>query len=174
MFDSENSSFLPVQDLPDTDTVAPDTQLPAATPDWTPFVERWEHALQVLLDIPPQERESHLNMEMWGVQTPCGTVACLGGHCSLNPWFRAQGFTSEFKKHPESGEMELQFTGIDPEDFFGSTGFNFIFMATGLKYDELVTEVREQIAYLKAGGNPNGYEGFVLVYIGQGDDDSVF
>lgn len=165
--------FLPGEVESTSSGVDPDNRLER---DWAPFVERWEHALQVLLDMPPHQRETHLDMELWGVLTPCGTVACLGGHCSLNPWFRAQGFTSVFERHPQRGEMELKFTGIDPEDFFGAGGFNTIFMATGLKYDQLVSAVRDQIAFLKAGGDPNGHSGlgaedFILVWITVGEDN---
>lgn len=65
-------------------------------PTLAQLIERWENAARVMDAMDPHERERHFNMRDWGVRTPCGTVACLAGHCSLDPWFIEQGFAGEF------------------------------------------------------------------------------
>jgi hypothetical protein len=55
-------------------------------------IERWENVLRVLKGLTPHQRAHHWDMESWGYNTHCGTVACAAGHCGLDPWFRRRGF----------------------------------------------------------------------------------
>ncbi|MGH2613168.1 MAG: hypothetical protein ACRDFB_09015, partial [Rhabdochlamydiaceae bacterium] len=81
-----------------------------------------EHALKVMTNMTPHQRKKHFNMSEWGKRTDCGTVACLAGHCSLDPWFRKQGFKGSF----DEVYGELDFFNIEPPIFFGSKVYNDI------------------------------------------------
>lgn len=141
------------ESLPDSSSPpVPAIALPAH-PTAEDYVERWVEALRVLEQMTPHERLKHLDMHSWGRQTECGTVACLGGHCSRVHWFRARGFTSEFVCN-EDGQVVLKFTGIQPDQFFGGRGFDVIFLGISLTYIEVVAKVKDHIAYLEAGGHP--------------------
>jgi hypothetical protein len=115
------------------------------------YIEPWEQALRLLENLTPHERREHLHMGIWGGPGPCGTVGCLAGLCSVNPWFEARGFTSDFR----GIEDELVFTGVHPTNFFGERGYQMIFLETDRNYEELVDAVKAHIQYLKAGGDPN-------------------
>lgn len=130
------------------------TQGLRAIPTAKDYLERWKEALRVLEEMTPHERLKHLDMSIWGQRTQCGTVACLAGHCSLKPWFRDRGFTSEFLPDAK-GVVWLEFNGIRPLQFFGAGGNEVIFRASWRKYDEVVAVVKTHIAYLEAGGNPD-------------------
>lgn len=138
----------------------PDTLLSTEDPPFTEvpietYIERWEQALHVLQSFTAQQRKTALDMSIWGRRTACGTVACLGGHCSLHPWFRARGFTSEFVQAAGHDTWELHLTGVEPAAFFGLYGHHHIFLKTTRNYGTLVRAVRNHIAYLKVGGNPH-------------------
>lgn len=123
------------------------------------MLERWEQALRVLKGLTPHERQKHFYMGTWGEETDCGTIACLAGHCSLDPWFRERGFIGEIRR----ADLTLQFQKATPEYFFGQRGHNMIFMGPYEEYLEVVEAVEEHIAYLKRGGDPEAY----------GDDDEL-
>lgn len=112
------------------------------------YIERWEHALAVLLGMTEHERTKHFDMDSWGYVNQCGTVACLAGHCSLNPWFREHGFSSQIKNR------WLEFTESQPMPFFGKGGYQDVFLATRERYAQVVELVRGHIEYLKGGGDP--------------------
>lgn len=131
-----------------------DSDLPPNTTQ-AEYIERWEQALRVLEGLSAHEREYHFNMGIWGKETPCGTVACLAGHCSLDPWFQSRGFTSEFKVNVTDGIRYMSFPAARPEEFFGDRGEDDIFTGPYREYDEVVQAVKEHIAYLKDGGDPN-------------------
>jgi hypothetical protein len=114
------------------------------------YIERWERALVVLEGMSEHERTKHFDMDSWGRKTPCGTVACVAGHCSLSPWFIERGFHSKLLHG-----VWLDFTGFSTRQFFGEGGHADVFMATREKYDTIVGLVRDHIAYLKRGGDPN-------------------
>jgi hypothetical protein len=109
-------------------------------------IARWEHVDKVLENLSPHERRKHFNLGDWGSKTECGTVACVAGHCGLDPEFRRQGFRLDFEFHKLS-EGELSF--YEPDDpahklgglwvmvgdlsndayqFFGDTGYRRIFL----------------------------------------------
>jgi hypothetical protein len=83
-------------------------------------IERWENVLRVLKGLTPHQREHHWDMESWGYNTHCGTVACAAGHCGLDPWFRRRGFKLNVN-HP-------LMTSHAATDFFGSPGYYGIFV----------------------------------------------
>jgi len=116
----------------------------------SPYVERWEQALRVLLGMDEHERTKHFDMSDWGHRTDCGTVACLAGHCSLDPWFRERGFHGEF-----NAGGYLIFPSQRPITFFGERGNDKIFTGPFIKWEHVVAAVREHIDYLKKGGNPD-------------------
>ena len=119
------------------------------------YLERWEQALKVLQRFTHHQRRTSLDMNIWGRRSACGIVACLGGHCSLHPWFRSRGFTSQFVQAAGYDTWELHLTGIPPGEFFGLYGHHHIFLKTTPGYSTLVRAVRNHIAYLKKGGNPH-------------------
>lgn len=125
------------------------------------YAEVWENALRVLEAMTPHEREKHFDMGDWGRETECGTVACLAGHCSLDPWFKQRGFIGEFKKsiryHQDgtSSLMPLLRFNTSTESYFGSKGHEEIFMNTDGTYEQIVAQVKAHIEYLKAGGDPD-------------------
>lgn len=110
------------------------------------FIERWENALRVLRQMTPHERKRHFDMSSWGVVTDCGTVACLAGHCSLDPWFRRRGFSAD------TTFGFVQFSRAQPRDFFGGVGHSKVFMYTSGTYAQIVAATKAHIKYLKAGG----------------------
>lgn len=59
-------------------------------------VERWENVKRVVAAVgaDPHAREHHWSMRNWAQVTECGTVGCAAGHCSMDPWFKEQGFGS--------------------------------------------------------------------------------
>ena len=116
----------------------------------SPYVERWEQALRVLEGMTEHERTKHFNMGIWGAETDCGTVACLAGHCSLDPWFRDRGFRGKF-----SIDGYLKFTDATPEGFFGERGNAHIFTGPDETWEDVVESVKAHIDYLKVGGDPN-------------------
>jgi hypothetical protein len=88
-------------------------------------LERLEHLKTVARNIAPEA----LNMDVFGRRTPCGTVACLGGHAALDPHFNAQGLTAHWRGVPSPYQiMEIHCREFKPLDahvslqlFFGLT-----------------------------------------------------
>lgn len=123
------------------------------------YIERWEQALRVLESMSEHERTQHFDMGDWGVKTDCGTVACLAGHCSLDPWFVERGFSAKFRKdrHYKTGEelVVLEFDQLEPHKFFGDVGEDRVFLQTTASFEKTVTNVRKHIEYLKAGFSPD-------------------
>jgi hypothetical protein len=84
-------------------------------------IERWENVVRVARALTPHERRKHFNMGCWLVKDKCGTVACLGGFCALDPWFRRRGFGAKVRID------DFSWTGLAPHEFFGTEGTNAIF-----------------------------------------------
>lgn len=124
------------------------------------IVERWENALRVLQQMTTHERRRHFNMGSWGQKTECGTIACLAGHCSIDPWFKHRGFTSAFEKITKNHPPQLCFTGQEPEIFFGHGGYNAIFLNCCATFTEVVRDVKKHIKWLKCGGDPQVFPGW--------------
>jgi hypothetical protein len=115
------------------------------------YIERWEQALRVLESMDEHEREKHFDMSMWGARTSCGTVACVAGHCSFDPWFREHGFSGKFDEDHDV----LRFPQAQPLEFFGKGGAQAVLFAYQASYDEVVGYVREHIEKLKEGVSPD-------------------
>lgn len=118
--------------------------------DGSPYLERWQQALRVLEGMTEHERTQHFNMGTWGEKTDCGTVACLAGHCALDPWFSERGFTGRFNSYGS-----LIFPAERPVDFFGARGYDHIFTGDAEAWEDVVGLVKEQIDYLQSGGDPH-------------------
>lgn len=110
------------------------------------IIERWENVQRVLKALTPHERRHHFEMQSWGHKTDCGTVACVAGHCSLDPWFRRRGFAAEWDKGydvedlvPTRGRSwsEMVDDFFDPPNFeyaFGGTLSDILSESTGIFY----------------------------------------
>jgi len=128
------------------------------------LIERWEQVERVLVDMPQHDREKHFDMDIWGMKTACGTIACAAGHCGLDPWFRERGFALDFI--PCDCEMcrgkppEYRFRHSLPSvsGFFGKTGTEKIFHNYSQRpVETVIAEVREYIAELRSA--PSAGEG---------------
>lgn len=113
------------------------------------LIERWENVLRVLQSLTPHQRKKHWDMDRFGYQTACGTVACAAGHCGLDPWFRKRGYKMEWS----AGEL---FTPWDAEyKFFGYEGTEDIFYdPTPRPVGQVIREVRAHIKKLSSAGHP--------------------
>lgn len=110
-------------------------------------VARWENALRVLDNMNEHERKKHFDMSTWGVNTACGTVACLAGHCGLDPWFQERGLVLRLGKR---GTICEDF-GDMANRLFGTDGMRRIFVDGASNYDILKREVEDFIVRLKMG-----------------------
>lgn len=109
-------------------------------------IERWQNVLRVLRALTPHERKNHWDMGHWGAVTECGTVACAGGHCGLDPWFERRGFAMIQEVWGFNGWVHFT-----PRDFFGPTGTARIFNdITPRPVGDVIREVRDYIKQLKA------------------------
>jgi hypothetical protein len=107
-------------------------------------LKRWHHVLRVLEALTPHQRRRHWNMETWGEKTECGTVACAAGHCALDPWFRRQGFKSDF--YPDGTLKSIS----NATAFFGFEGTDRIFHnAQKRSVPKVIAEVKLHIKTLE-------------------------
>lgn len=107
------------------------------------LLARMEHALQVMEKMTPHERRRHFDMSDWVQVTECGTVACLAGHCALDPWFRKHGFSINV-----SEDMITPFS-VDPMDYFGEVIHRTIFLDVFASYGIIKKKVKSVIKDLK-------------------------
>lgn len=82
------------------------------------IIERWQNALRVLKAMTEHEIARHFDMSTWGRKTACGTVACLAGHCALDPWFNERGFTGSWGFDAFTQHTYLRFDKFSPAAFF--------------------------------------------------------
>lgn len=93
-------------------------------------VLRWERVAVVMDGMSEHEISEHFHMSSWAVKTKCGTVGCAAGQCALDPWFKRRGFGISFYEHAHSkGDYGMKWTGLNPSDFFGYTGYDMVFLA---------------------------------------------
>lgn len=109
------------------------------------YMESWHQALRILLQMSPAYRKKHFRMRDWGIRTSCGTVACLGGHCALDPWFQYNREISYRWFHCYSGD-KLHVRHTDFDGVFGRGQWSNIFYATDIDHAEAVRRVRQKIA----------------------------
>lgn len=108
-------------------------------------IERWQNVRRVVKAIAddPHARAQHWDMSLWGRVTPCGTVACAGGHCALDPWFNSQGLKARRRPGSDDSALEIwdgehqYWTGygwrLTLMKFFGEVGSNYIFNNSTLR-----------------------------------------
>jgi hypothetical protein len=123
-------------------------------------IQRLKQALRVMTSMSAHVRKHHFDMSYWGQKTSCGTVACLAGHCGLDPWFRRKGFKMDFKEDRNeewegntqiiSVEFRDTFPEADPAQFFGDDIEDQIFTRMG-SYVEVKKRVVAAIKQLEAG-----------------------
>lgn len=108
-------------------------------------IARWENVVRVLRSLTRHQRREHWNMGLIGRRTPCGTVACAAGHCSLDPWFRRRGYIGKFDDAEDANDAEL----LTPDEwkFFGDYGAQSIFFNIAPRPVGRV--IRECLAYIK-------------------------
>jgi len=111
-------------------------------------IERWTQALRVLRELTPHERREHFDMKYWGKKTECGTAACLGGWCALDPWFRRRGLIGKWVGDEE--KAVLDFPKKTPTEFFNDCLEGpYIFGECAVSYAGIVKMVKAHIAKLK-------------------------
>ena len=116
---------------------------------------RWENARRVLRELTPHQRQKHWDMQVWGVEEDCGTIACAAGHCGMDPWFQRRGFTLK----PASAHDVMGLDGMErigsgefvrsvvPHDFFGFGSRNIFYNIKRRPVGEVIKEIT---AYIKA------------------------
>lgn len=139
------------------------------------YRESWEHALLVLQRMDPHERERHFDMTSWGFLAPCGTVACLVGHCSLDSWFHEhrtfRGVFTEFNELIFEGDSKEYRREQIFDRVFGAGKWRHMFLETGLDHAGVVRLVMVTIADL--GGAPVCPLAFGMPPEGAGNPDDV-
>lgn len=109
-------------------------------------VESWEQALRVLQQMTPHERKNHFDMRSWGHRTDCGTVACLAGHCYLDPWFQKnRGLNPIWKQMARLNELLID--KDDLEMVFGHL-YEDIFLRVLCDHADVVRLVKLKLANL--------------------------
>ena len=127
-----------------------------ATPTRKQLIERWQNVLRVLRALTPHQRRKHWDMQSFGYQDECETIACAAGHCSLDPWFRRRGFKSYVANRALqiAGYEETQFNtawGNGCIQFFGLDGARSIFFNGDKRpVGQVIREVRSHIKWLEA------------------------
>lgn len=51
--------------------------------------EKFQQIVRVMNTLNP----SQFDIQVWHHSSNCGTVACIAGHCAMDPWFIDQGLT---------------------------------------------------------------------------------
>lgn len=112
-------------------------------------IERWRNVNRVLKGLSPHQKKAHFNMSFWGKKTECGTVACAGGFCSLDPWFHKQGLVGEIAEDSD-GTFVLRVNGLNYGNiyylmnrFFGYEGSDGIFANMR---ERSVTQVMKEVS----------------------------
>jgi hypothetical protein len=85
-------------------------------------IERWTQAVRVLKNVPAKG----FDWKNWGrhegshapeEQNYCGTIACVGGWCGLDPWFQKHGLKAVWRQNKGIRGYVLDFN-MHPSDFF--------------------------------------------------------
>jgi len=75
------------------------------------YRERLQQAKRVMEGLTEQQRSNNFDINRFASESEFGVIACIAGHCGLDPWFQAQGFETDIKDSN---------VNILPEDFFGT------------------------------------------------------
>jgi len=77
------------------------------------YRERLEQAKRVMEGLSEQQRLRNFNVGLYAIQSDEGVVACIAGHCGLDPWFQERGFFTTVGR--ETGTVSVY-----PSEFFGT------------------------------------------------------
>ena len=77
------------------------------------YRERLQQAKRVIEGLPEHQREKLFDIAVFAVESEWGTIACIAGHCGLDPWFQELGFFTDTRG--TFGEVS-----ISPGEFFGT------------------------------------------------------
>lgn len=99
-------------------------------------VERAERIVTVLSNLSGHQVDKHFDMGQWAEKTDCGTVGCAAGQCAMDPWFQRRGFGVIFEKRSNRDGSDpfymWEWTGLDPQLFFGSDLYHGVFTCNDL------------------------------------------
>jgi len=59
------------------------------------------------------QRVHNFNIGVFAIRSDFGVIACIAGHCGLDPWFQERGFFTTVG-------ADLGSISMAPEDFFGT------------------------------------------------------
>jgi hypothetical protein len=118
------------------------------------LLERWQQAQRVLEEMSEYVIKNRFYMGSWGWRTECGTVACLAGHCGMDPWFRQRGFIFKPRplgtgRGPPVWGLVNAFPAQLPRQFFGDRGTENVLLQTSAWHEETLASVKREIAWLK-------------------------
>lgn len=110
--------------------------------DKATLIERWEQTLRVLENLSEHERRHHFDMGTWASKTKCGTVACIAGHCAMDPWFNGQGL--RLAKIKWVGLFDSKEFRLEPcaDDFWGEDCDSIFLSSQICSVDEAIVAVR--------------------------------
>ena len=77
------------------------------------YREGLQQAIRVLQALPEQQRVNNFNISIYAIRSGVGVIACIAGHCGLDPWFQERGFVTAIGESMGS-------VSVLPEDFFGT------------------------------------------------------
>jgi hypothetical protein len=77
------------------------------------YHERLQQAKRVLLGLSEQQRAANFDINIYARRSDHGVIACIAGHCGLDPWFQERGFVTRVGKR--FGDVS-----ISPDEFFGT------------------------------------------------------
>ena len=77
------------------------------------YRERLQQAKRVMQGLSDQQRVNNFSMNVFAISSDLGVIACIAGHCGLDPWFQERGFVTRM-----SGASG--YVNIAPERFFGT------------------------------------------------------
>lgn len=78
------------------------------------YRERLQQAKRVMLGLSEQQRVNNFRIDLLAVQSDHGIIACIAGHCGLDPWFHKLGFFT----YPDTSFGDVS---MSPSDFFGTS-----------------------------------------------------
>lgn len=80
------------------------------------YIERLQQAVRVMGSLSEADR-ANFCISVIAVRRSSGISACIGGLCGLDPWFRAQGFSTTVD---DEGPGRIGQTTLSLEEFFGT------------------------------------------------------
>lgn len=78
--------------------------------------ERLQQAKRVLEGLSEEQRVHNFDINIVARHSARGIVACIAGHCGLDPWFQERGLVTLVGDPCSIGDVSIR-----PEDFFGTS-----------------------------------------------------